>query len=283
MAYPGLAIEEFNWGGPRAPELELEPDLPAHCAALLRHLLDQGPEVVVKETRLHHKLGALAAIDPEASVVHLVRDPRAVCASMLLGRRRRVDLYPDADAFFTVRTRRRLWSSRAISEHLVDRLRSLALPADLPDFLRPLLVWKVAFETMTGDGRRLFGDRYRVVRLEDLRSDPAGTLGRVYELLGREAPTGVVGWAAANVREAHPHLHGDDPRWAQAARLLGMEEALAAAGYGDVLDLDPDHGELDLTPPPAPSRLSAMLGRAQRRLAERRGEAPRRRHDPDAR
>src|SRR5918992_5604743 len=28
--YPELQIELFNWGGPRVPELELEPDLPAH-------------------------------------------------------------------------------------------------------------------------------------------------------------------------------------------------------------------------------------------------------------
>jgi hypothetical protein len=62
-----------------------------------------------------------------------------------------------------------------------------------------------------------------------------------------------------------------------------MEEALFAAGYGEILDLDPTGAELDLEPPPAPSRLSAMLGRAQRRLAERRGERPRRRRDHDAR
>ncbi len=278
--YPDLPIDEFNWGGPREPELELEPDLPPHCAELVRHLLEQAPEVAIKETRLHHKLGALSSIDPDAAVVHLVRDPRAVCVSMLLGRRRRLDLYPDADAFFTVRTRRRLWSSRAISERLVSQLRSLSLPADLPDFLRPLLVWKVAFETTAGDGRRLFGDRYALLRLEDLRADPAAALGRVYELVGRAAPAGVVEWAAANVRADGAIRYGDDPRWARAAHLLGMQEALGAAGYGEILELEPAGGEaLDLEPPAAPSRLSAMLGRAQRRLAERRGERPGRRRD----
>ncbi|MGH2952030.1 MAG: sulfotransferase [Solirubrobacterales bacterium] len=283
--HPELPIEEFNWGGPRAPELELEPDLPDHCAGFVRHLLDLAPEVAIKETRLHHKLATIAAIAPDAALIHLVRDPRAVCASMLLGRRGRVDLYPDADAFFTVRTRRRLWSSRAISELLVERLRSLSLPPDLPDFLRPLLVWKNAFETANGDGRRLFGDRYALVRLEDLRADPASELGRVYVASGRSAPPAVAEWATANVRRDEPILHGDDPRWARAARLLGMEEALARGGYAEILALEPEGGPpLDIHPPPAPSRLSAMLGRAQGRLAERRGERPRRhRGDPGAR
>ena len=281
-AHPRLRIEEFNWGGPRAPELELEPELPAHCAGLLRHLIDQAPDVVIKETRLHHKLAALAALDPRASVVHVVRDPRAVCASMVLGRRRRVDLYPDADAFFTARTGRRLWSSRPISEVLVERLRSLSLPADLPDFVRPLLLWRAAFETTDGDGRRLFGDRYALVRLEDLRASPAKELGRIYGLAGREPPAGVVEWANANLRR-HGELHlGDDPRWARAARLLAMDDALATAGYAEVLGLEPEGGPpLDLAHPAPPSRLSAALGRAQRRLAERKGQRVARRRRPD--
>jgi hypothetical protein len=266
--YPELQIELFNWGGPRAPELELEPDLPTHVAELLGALLALGPTVAIKETRLHHKLGALAEIDPGAAVVHLVRDPRAVTASTLLGRRRRTDIYPDAEAFFTTRTGRPLWSSRRISEEVVARRRSLDLPADIPDFLRPLLVWQSAFETTDGDGRRLFGDRFARLRLEDLRADPEAQLGRVYALLGRSAPHPVVEWASAKISpEAQVHL-GADPRWGRAARLLGMEEQLQRAGYAEILAAD-DEEPLDLSPPAAGSRLAGFIGRARRRLAER--------------
>ncbi len=158
-------------------------------------LLDDAPDVAIKETRLHHKLGAVAEIDPDAAIVHLVRDPRAVCASMLLGRRRRTDIYPDADTFFTARTGRRLWSSRRIAEDLLARYATLELPADVPDFLRPLLVWRAAFAATSGDGERLFGERYAMVRLEDLRADPARELGRIYGLLGRPVPASVTSWA----------------------------------------------------------------------------------------
>ena len=265
--FPELELSEFNWGGPRAPELELEPTLPEHVRGFLADLLAEGDDVAIKETRLHHKLGTLAELAPAAHVVHLVRDPRAVTASMLLGRRRRVDLYPDADAFFTARTRRRLWSSRAISAALVERQRSLGLPRDLPDFLRPLLVWRAAFETVHGDGRRLFGERYALVRLEDLRVRAGAELARVYALAGRELPGEVGEWAAANLRREDPVHLGGDPRWARAARLLGMQDALAAAGYVELLELEPPGGPpLDLDPPLPPSRLSAVIGRASRRL-----------------
>ncbi len=263
--YPELQVELFNWGGPRSPELELEPDLPAHVAELLAHLLAQAPSVAIKETRLHHKLGALAEIDPEAAVVHVLRDPRAVTASTLLGRRRRTDIYPDAETFFTARTGRRLWSSRRLSEDVIARRRSLALPAEIPDFLRPLLVWKSAFETTEGDGRRLFGDRFSRLRLEDLRSDPRAALATVFGLLGRPAPEPVVEWASARIeREAPIHLE-EDPRWGRAARLLGMEEQLRDAGYAEVLATD-DGEPLDLSPPRVGSRLAGFMGRARRRL-----------------
>ena len=266
--YPELPIEHFNWGGPRAPEVELEPELPDHARDLLAYLLEQAPQVVIKETRLHHKLRAVAEIDPDAAVVHLVRDPRAVAASMLLGRRRRTDVYPDAETFFTARTGRPLWSSRRISDEVLARRRSLDLPADIPDFLRPLLVWKAAFETTTGDGERLFADRFALVRLEDLRADPRRELARIYALLDREPPNAVIEWAGQNIRrEARVHL-ADDARWAQGARAVGMGEQLERAGYGEILGLASASGpRLDLAPPAPRSRLSGLVTRARRRLA----------------
>ena len=263
--FPELPLELFNCGGPRAPEEELESVLAEQCRELLAHLLVQAPDVAIKETRLHHKVGALVALDPGAAVAHLVRDPRAVCASMLLGRRRRTDIYPDPETFFTARTGRRLWSSRRISIDLAERRRSLELPAEIPDFLRPLLVWKAAFETTAGDGSRCFGDRYALLRLEDLRSDPAAELGRLYALVDRPVPEPVAAWAAENIRrESAIHL-AEDPRWGRAARLLGMEEELEQAGYEEILALD-DGAPLDLEPPPPRSRLSGIVGRARSRL-----------------
>ena len=229
--YPNLDPSEFNWGGPRDPALELDPELPEHVEAWLRSLLDAAPSVAIKETRLHHKVAAIAKLDGGAAFVHVVRDPRAVAASTLLGRRRRFDLYPDADAFFERRTDRKLWSSRAISERLRGAGDSVALAADSPDVMLPLAVWRAAFEATDSAGRTAFGDRYLVLRLEDLSLDPERELWRVYERLDRELPAGVANWAKRSVRPpAGVHL-AEDARWAEALRTLGMDAALEAAGY----------------------------------------------------
>lgn len=235
--HPDLDISEFNWGGPRKPPLEVDSGLPPHAMEWLRHLLGLAPAAAIKETRFYSKVPELAELDPSAALVHVVRDPRAVAASIVLGRgRRQAEMLPDADAFFTDRTERKLWSCRPISRRMIRKgLAPGADPGALADpsnVLRVLLVWRLTFERTWSDGRRLFGDRYVLVRNEDLRSDPAAALAPVYAALGREVPGDVATWARENVREPEPVYAGDDPRWASELRNAGIgPDLLAGAGY----------------------------------------------------
>jgi hypothetical protein len=231
--YPELPLELFNWGGPREPLLELERSLPEHCRELLWFLLGRGPAVAIKETRLWAKVPELAALDPGAAFVHVVRDPRAVATSIVLGRaRRHRESLRSADEFFGDRRRRKLWSSRAISERLLARkeLRRIRRPSNV---LRVLLVWRESFERARADGREWFGERYLLIRNEDLRTQPRATLERLYGVLGRELPAAVAEWADANLRTPDSPYAADDPRWLEEIERGGLGEALAEAGYSE--------------------------------------------------
>lgn len=235
QSFPQLEIEQFNWGGPRAPSLELETELPEHCLAFLRHLLDLAPQVAVKETRMYCKVPVLAELDAGAAFVHVVRDPRAVTASILLGRgQRRARRLGTPDAFFGDRKQRKLWSSYEISERLLERP-EYSHVMDPENFLRVLIVWKLSFEQARRDGLRHFGERYVLLRNEDLRADPGSTVEALYRVLGRPVPEGVAAWAQRNVRPPGELFAADDPRWAEAFERLGMEEALREAGYGELI------------------------------------------------
>jgi Sulfotransferase family len=238
--YPDLPIDAFNWGGPREPALELDPELPEHCLDLLRHLIELGDaagtaDTVIKETRLYLKVAALHRLDPEGALVHVVRDPRAVTASIVLGRnRRRQRKLRTPDDFFADRVDRKLWSSREISARLVERSGFPAI-GDPSNAQRVLLVWRLTFEAARVDGLRLFGDRYLLLRNEDLRTDPAGSIEHVYRMLDRPVPEQVASWARANVRPPQEPYAARDPRWRDAVERLGMADAVEEAGYGEVL------------------------------------------------
>jgi hypothetical protein len=231
--FPDVPVEEFNWGGPRAPALELESRLPGHCRELLRWLLGMAPSVMVKETRLYCKVADVAELDPDAAFVHVVRDPRSVTASIILGRKkRRLRRWSSPGEIFEERTDRKLWSSRAISTALANA--EGTDPSGLTDVEHILRVWKLSFESAYEDGRRLFGDRYLLLRNEDLREGTEGALESVYAVLGRDAPGAVREWARDKVRDPEPVLAGDDERWARLLAELDAGPALEAAGYGEL-------------------------------------------------
>jgi len=276
--HPGVPLELFNHGGPRAPALELHPQLPEWGVDFLSFLLNQAPNVLIKEVRLFRKVADLHRVDPEAALVHIVRDPRAVATSMMLGRgRRHTERYGDADAYFEAWSRRKLWSSTAMAREILAAGEYEGLERGVPDFMRPLIVWKAVWDGLRTEGRRLFGERYVLVRLEDLRVDPEGELHRVYDLIGRGTPDGVRQWAEDNVRRQADIPWGEDPRWAAAAKRLGMEDVLEDAGYGEVLTLEGTAKPLTLRSPDAdaPSRLDAAVGRARRAVDRATGRARR--------
>ncbi len=235
--YPQLAIDEFNWGGPRKPPLEVDGGLPQHCMEWLRALLAIAPATAIKETRFYSKVPELAELDPDAALVHVVRDPRAVAASIVLGRgRRQEEMLATPDLFFSDRSKRKLWSCRPISRLIIRKgLAADADPSALDDpsnVLRVLLVWKLTFERTLRQGRELFGDRYLLIRNEDLRSDPAAALGSLYGVLGREVPAEVASWAGENVREPEPVYAAGDGRWSAELEHAGLgEQLLDEAGY----------------------------------------------------
>jgi hypothetical protein len=260
--YPELGIEEFNWGGPRKPELEIGPGLPEHCTGFLKHLLDRDGDVMVKFTRISDKLEAIAPLAPGAVLVHVVRDPRAVAASMMMGKgRKRAAEYDSPSAFFDERRQRKLWSSRQLSAELL-RLPEYAHIRRPANFTRILLVWKHTFESSWRDGHRLFGPRYVLLRNEELRADPVGAISRVYRAAGRSTPAAVAEWARGAVRAPEVPYAANDPRWIEAFARLGMRDALENAGYPVLADAAADAR--------APSRLSGLMGRARTRMARAR-------------
>lgn len=230
--HPGLDDPALlNVGAPRDARLELKPDAPSYVGDFLRFLVAQGDDVVLKCTRLYCKVGLLAEVDPQALLVHAVRDPRAVTASYLFGRdRARRDRLRDTDAFFADATDYTAWASHPLSSYMLSLPPYRAL-GPCTDAERILLLWRYTFEETRRAGLCHYANRYVLVRHEDVQAAPRKVLAELYERMGRPLPEAVARFAAEVVRPAVSPFAADDPRWRRAYERLGLLPALDAAGY----------------------------------------------------
>jgi hypothetical protein len=224
-------VQLLNYGAPRQPELEFQTGVPDYVRDYLRLLCAQAPDTAIKFTRAYHKVPVLHSIDPSAFFIHIVRDPRLVTTSYLFGKNQRNrGSFPDEASFFERISERTAWSSYPFSEHLLST-DEYARHRGLADFMRILLLWKDCFETTHRDGLACFGDRYLLVRHEDLMADPESTIERIYRLLDRPAPPAVTGWAKENVRGPREIYARNNADWRRACELLDLVGDMESLGY----------------------------------------------------
>lgn len=226
-----LGEDALNYGAPRDADLELDEVLPDYCRAYLKQMMARAEHSVFKFTRMYRKVAALHAIAPDARFVLLLRHPREVVCSYMYGKdQKRAGKLADRDAFFGLNDDANPWNSRRFFEGIVRQAQRKDLER-APNFERYLLIWKYTFEHAHADAKRTFGDAAMILRHEDLLADPRGTIAKLYRHAGLDAPVAALDWAAANVRRSEKQTFEGDPRWTQAYARLGMQDALAAAGY----------------------------------------------------
>ena len=220
----------FNHGAPRDPSLELESTLPPVCLDYLRHLL-RPEHNVVKFTRMYRKTRDLVSLDPNAYVVLLVRNPRDVVASYLYARgQRRLHKYASRELFFTRTSKMNSWKVGQFADGIADQ-ENRPECRNVPNWIRPLIVWEYTFRHFHQEAQELYGDRYRILRHEDLCANPAEETVRLYEHIGFEPDQRVVQWAAKHVRCNFKECYSDDPRWSEAFERYGLLSSLQTAGY----------------------------------------------------
>ncbi|MBI4881639.1 MAG: sulfotransferase [Planctomycetes bacterium] len=229
----------LNYGAPRAARLELEEELPEEVLAYLRFLLSEGEHCVLKFVRAFRKVSALARLSDEARLLHIVRDPRAVASSFLFGKgRKHAAAFTNAADFFAflgdpakdrVPGPRQL-QALDVANALIERGLTCCAP-DAPVFMKLLALWEFHFLETDRAGRAAFGERYLLLRSEDLVREPESALVRVYGLLGEPVPERTRQWTLSHVEDRPQVFAPDDAAWARAVDDLGLAATLAAAGY----------------------------------------------------
>jgi hypothetical protein len=223
----------LNWGAPTDPDREIDPDVSDEVRGYLAFLMSRSDDVLLKLVRAYNKLPVLRAIDADARIIHIVRDPRAVVTSFLFGKgRRHADAYTCADDFFDHRgdgAGPRNLQGLNIADRLIER-GLVSCPADAPSYMKLLALWRFHFETTHRDS-----DRHTLLlRHEDLLQSPDASLDRIGKLLDRPLSDAAHAWMDQHLDPRVRIFEPDDPRWRQAFRDLGLDAVLCTAGYADL-------------------------------------------------
>lgn len=204
---------------------ELQEHLTAEQRTYLTWLLERGERTVLDLTRCHLKLRELAALAPDATVLHLVRDERAFASSHLVPSRTdpigRLRAVAHRRTFWTRRTGFDFWGMEALIGTAPQSHFGRLLTADgfdasgfyqLPAVGKLLVVHR--FFTRRADvvGRATFGERFARVAFEDFAARPAGCVADACQRVGIEPP---VSDGSVAVQEASSGHRPDDVRWRQ--------------------------------------------------------------------
>ena len=183
-------------------------------ATYLRRLADVDAVPLLQFNRAFWMGGWLARTFPEASFVHLVRDPRSVVWSQLTtasGERVRMD-WPLVGRLrpFSSGALRRVFSEHAYfgayhldeyfeaglrgldngpnDDALTSALRRLDAVREAPPYVKALALWGAQVEICHHHAQSAFGPRFLWVRYEDLCDVPCEHLRSIYDLQNRPLP-----------------------------------------------------------------------------------------------
>lgn len=209
---------------------ELHPRMSDRQREYLEYLLGRSEHTVFDTTRMAFKLADLHAVDPTVFLIHLHRSPEAFATSHLRpnGSRwiDRIRLAIRAHSFFSRSGSFSNWSVEQVIGTSPLRpfgslIRKIGCDPDTiyqaTAVVKLLMYWRIHYEHVEKDGRRLFGGQFRSVQFEDFCSEPEKMMRECYEWMGLSYPR----LDLSRIRNAAGPYSPNDVRWREANRLAG--------------------------------------------------------------
>jgi len=228
---------------------ELKAGLSEHQKDYLKYLAGDNEHVLFEMTRVHYKLADLKNLFPGSLLIHLYRPAASFVSSVMLPKpsEKMSNNWEVIAGYRFVRGKlvkiiRRLifWRSKysgnnwgfdtLIGSSVTDAfsifLNKHQINADifyrLPAVARLLGYWKISFDEVEKDGRRLFADRFISLNFNDFCNDPEGVLKNIYAAAGITYVNRDLDW----IHKPHGAHQSGHKKWIEYADIIGLDRAL---------------------------------------------------------
>ena len=233
---------------PIADIYEIRAGLSDQQKEYLNYLAGDNEYVLFEMTRVHYKIADLKNLFPEALLIHLYRPASSFVSSVMLPNPSErisnnwgvIEGYRYVRSKFAKIIRRRIfWRSKYCRNMGFDSLMGSSVTDAFSSFLnlhqidgelfyklpavaRLLGFWKVSFEEVEKEGRRLFGDRFISLNFNELCNDPKGILKNIYASAGIKYVDRDLDW----FHKPHGAYQRRHKKWMEYADIIGLNRAL---------------------------------------------------------
>lgn len=224
-------LNYLNYGAPRLAELEFEPDLPFYAFDYIKFLTKISPNIFIKFTRMHSKIHNLYQINPNAKLIHLVRNPKSIVSSYLYGKNKvNFSRYNSERKFFKRKSNYSAWSSKNFSDFIINNFYDSNFE-NIEDFKRILLIWKYNFEKTDFLGRKYFKKNYIILRHEDLITNPEKFIITTESFLDFKFKDETKNWLYKNIKKEENVPFENHSLWSKSFDDLNMSKFLRKCKY----------------------------------------------------
>ena len=228
---------------------ELKAGLSEQQKDYLNYLAGDSEQVLFEMTRVHYKLADLKNLFPGALLIHLYRPAASFVSSVMLPNpnekmsnnweviagyrfvRGKLAKIIRRGIFWRSKYSGNMWGfDSLIGSSVTDAFSSFLnrhqINSDifyrLPAVARLLGYWKVSFDEVEKDGRRLFADKFISLNFNDFCNDPEGVLKNIYAAAGIKYVNRDLDW----IHKPHGAYQSSHIKWIEYADIIGLDRAL---------------------------------------------------------
>lgn len=227
----------FNYGPSRDFRLELLKNIPELHRNYLKYIVSQNKNTLLKFVRLYNKIETLHQFIPNAKIIHILKDPRRMTMSHLLGSeklknegriKKTIKYFINKKKrffFFKQKSKFDKWAFEKIINEIINKKLKYKKYKNSYSYEKLMLLWKIYNDNLEYEGKKYYKNNYLRIKHEELCIYPKKVLNKIYSFVELSPNESVIKWAIKNIRTPKKIFRVKSNHWQNSEEKIGINFA----------------------------------------------------------